>query len=130
MSHLDSCKTSFVPPLDAYVNIEEYSQKIRDKAITFEAWSDNRLIGLIAAYLNLEKMHGYITNVSIDPLFQEKGIAKELLSRCVGHLKAKQVSEIDLEVKKENTKAQEFYSKYGFETTEVIEKIKMKYKTR
>ncbi len=64
--HLMECDKSFIPPLSLKVNIEDYAQKIVEKADTFEAWVDGKLIGLIAAYCNnLEDREAYITNVSV-----------------------------------------------------------------
>ena len=45
--HLKECNYNFIPPLDEKVNIMNYSKKIYEKAITFEAWNEKILIALI-----------------------------------------------------------------------------------
>ena len=37
--HLIECEKDFTPALSTKVNLREYSQKINEKAMTFEAWS-------------------------------------------------------------------------------------------
>lgn len=61
--HLFECSNSFIPPLESYVDISSYSEKLKTSAVRFEAWSKNQLVSLIACYLNDEitKM-GFITN--------------------------------------------------------------------
>ena len=53
--HLEECSIHFAPALDTYVNIEEYANKIYNKAVRFEAFNDSKLIGLIAMYVDLNK---------------------------------------------------------------------------
>lgn len=80
--HLEECQYNFVPPLNARVDIKEYSEKISAKAVTFEAWDDKILAGLLAAYFNDdEKISGFITNVSTLKRYQGKGIAAELVKK-------------------------------------------------
>ena len=64
--HLKECNNNFIPPLSARVALDDYAKKIFDNAITFEAWSDDVLVGLIAAYFNdPDNITGHITNVTI-----------------------------------------------------------------
>ena len=51
-NHLLICKDNFMPSLDTTVDIAAYSKKIIDNAITFEAWGNKNLAGLVAAYCN------------------------------------------------------------------------------
>jgi len=81
IDHLNKCADNFKPPLYTYVNIEEYSRKIYNNAITFESWANNNLVGLIAAYYNnYDTKVGFITNVSVIKEYQGYGIASKLLS--------------------------------------------------
>jgi hypothetical protein len=61
--HLISVSKNFVPELDSYVNIEEYSKKLFEKSTRIEAYSGENLIGLIAIYLN--NSDSFITNYSV-----------------------------------------------------------------
>ena len=112
--HLNKCSSTFIPSLDSYVNIEEYSKKIYDKAIIFGEFDQNNLIGLVAAYDNPEEKFGWITNVSVDPDYSRKGIASELLNRCYKYFENKGYFHIFLEVFLDNEKAINLYIKQGF----------------
>lgn len=113
--HLFECSNSFIPPLESYVDISAYSEKIKKFAISFEAWSDSRLISLIACYLNDDiNKRGFITNVSTIPTFQSKGIVSHLFQNLIDYAIDKEYVSISLQVNKMNTKAISFYLKKGF----------------
>jgi ribosomal-protein-alanine N-acetyltransferase len=115
LNHLSECNNSFVPPLSNKVDLISYSKKIVEKAITFEAWHEDKLAGLIAAYFNdSEKRTGYITNMSIVPEFTGRGIGSELLLNCINYAVKEDYYEISLEVNKLNVKAVSFYKKQNF----------------
>lgn len=63
--HLNTCDLDYIPKLSLKVNIDEYSQKLFQNANRFEAWNNNKLIGLLAIYFNFEENFAFITNVSI-----------------------------------------------------------------
>lgn len=117
-NHLMECNDSFIPSLDSRVNIEAYSKKISDRAVTFEAWVNETLIGLIATYFNNERQFGHITSVSVSKKFMGAGIASQLLKRCIDYASQNKFKEIKLEVNKDNTPAINFYKKYNFTQTE------------
>ena len=113
--HLKECNSDFIPPLDQKVDLHEYSKKISEKAITFEAWENKILIGLVAGYFNdIEKKIGYITNVSVIKNWKGKGIALALMSQCIEYAKKYSFNEIDLEVSSQNIGALELYRKVKF----------------
>ena len=117
--HLKECNANFIPPLDEKVDIQEYSKKLVDKSVTFEAWEDRILAGLIAAYLNdAEKKSGFITNVSTLKKYMGKGIASELMTRCIDYSKKHNFKEILLEVSEKNIEAIHLYTKNGFKDIE------------
>ena len=101
--------------MDKRVNIEEYSKKLFANSVTFEAWTDKIIIGLIAAYFNdtINKT-GYITTVSLMKGYMGSGIASELMILCLGYAKRYNFKEINLEVHKDNIKAIRLYHKFGF----------------
>lgn len=117
--HLERCDDAFVPRLSARVNLREYSQKIFEKAITFEAWTGDTLQGLIAVYSN-ERGHKsiYITNVSVVGDFAGQGVASSLMVRCIKWAKKNAIGEVDLEVNSQNLLALKFYEKFGFDVVE------------
>ncbi|MBK9533048.1 MAG: GNAT family N-acetyltransferase [Chitinophagaceae bacterium] len=118
-THLKKCKENFVPALDKTVNIADYSKKIVENSVTFEAWVNNDLAGLIAAYFNDPKnVAGYITNVSVLHDQAGKGLASRLLKNCISYAAENNFKEISLEVFYKNEKAIGLYQKNGFIETE------------
>lgn len=113
-NHLERVSVIFTPSLDTRVNIREYSAKIRDRAVTFEAWSDSVLIGFLAAYMNNENLV-YITHISIDTAFQSRGIGSHLIKLAIEKSEDVGFNRIDLEVHKNNDMAISFYKRIGFE---------------
>jgi len=116
-THLNHCNNQFVPALNTRVSLEAYAKKIADYAILFEAWADEKLIGLVAIYLN-EQKHGYITNVSVYNEYSSKGIAKKIFVNLMEYAMANNISEIKLEVSVINIAAIKLYKNFGFESIE------------
>ncbi len=118
--HLLNCKDEFIPALDKTVDIEAYSKKIVENAITFEAWEKENLTGLIAVYCNdLNKKTAFITNVSVLNKFSGRGIAGRLLTACVKYVTYKNFKTIRLQVNQKNKQAINLYKKHNFEETSV-----------
>lgn len=113
-AHLRDGESDFVEHLLGQVNIEHYAAKIKKYGCTFEAWSDNQLIGLVAAYLNKENRTGFITNVSVLPGWQSCDIGNQLLCNSILFLEGAGVEQIALEVLGIREKAIRLYSKHGF----------------
>ena len=117
--HLKECNTNFIPPLDSKINLQEYSKKLFEKSVTFEAWEDSVLVGMIAAYMNdIENKSGFITNVTTLKEYKGKGIASELIKRCIDYTRKHNFKEILLEVSGKNTEAIHLYTKFGFKEIE------------
>ena len=115
-AHLYYCNDNFIKPLTERVNIEEYSKKIFEKATTFEAWRDELLIGLVAAYLNDPggTSTGFITNVSVNLDFTRQGIATTLMNNCLQYAQQHGIKKISLEVLSGDHASMLFYKKFGF----------------
>ena len=116
-SHLSSCDRQFIPPLSDRVDIGEYSKKLRLSAFTFEAWSDESLVGLVAAYINTPNHSCFITNTSVLPEFSGRGIAAKLLAACLKHAHTADAETASLEVSKDSHPAIRLYRKFGFQVT-------------
>jgi ribosomal protein S18 acetylase RimI-like enzyme len=118
-AHLEGCDANFSPRLSFKVEIGEYSRKISAKARTFEAWCGDTLVGLVAAYLNDRSARsGFITNVSVANAFIGRGIAAELLDRCLDRSRQEGMEAIGLEVSMESHEAIRLYEKLGFSELE------------
>jgi ribosomal protein S18 acetylase RimI-like enzyme len=114
---LRSCDADFIPPLSQRVQIDAYARKIIRHAERFEAWVDGKLIGLVAAYCNdPERRLAHITSVSVGREWTGRGIAGELMSRCMEHVRAAGMKEVTLEVAPENAGAVRLYQRCGFVT--------------
>jgi len=112
--HLIKCSPTFVPPLDTYIDINDYSKKIYKQAILFTELNNDNLIGLVAAYDNIDEKFGWITNVSVDLNYSRKGIASKLLNKCYEYFRDKNYKNIFLEVFADNENAIILYTKHGF----------------
>jgi ribosomal protein S18 acetylase RimI-like enzyme len=114
-AHLEECDRDFSPNLSLKINIDEYSTKIRTRAKTFEAWSGNALVGLVAAYMNDSGTRtGFITSVSVAKDFMGRGIASALLDRCVERSRQEGMKTIRLEVGLDSPEAIRLYRNFGF----------------
>lgn len=126
--HLSNCSQDFEPPLDKKVDILEYSKKIAERSTTFEAWAENNLVGLVAAYLNDQQSgKGFITSVSTLKEYLGNGIASKLVANCLEYANESNFSEINLEVNANNQKAIKLYEKFNFTQTDLnLENIVMR----
>lgn len=113
LKHLWSCDNSHIPKLSDRLDIPVYAKKLFEQSVTFEAWSENDLIGLVAAYLN-DKKQGFISNVSVSDEHIKKGIATALMQRCINDAVRKRLYTLSLEVSNENNFAINLYTKFGF----------------
>jgi len=121
-AHLRHCDDDFIPRLSDRVNIDEYSQKIAGRAMRFEAWSDGSLVGLVAAYFDADGRSAYITTVSVDPTYRNRGVASRLLIQCVAHAQERGDSYVLLEVDRQNGPAMDLYKEMGFSVDDVNER--------
>lgn len=115
--HLNHCDNQFVPALSTRVSLEDYAKKMANNAILFEAWVDEKLIGMVAMYQNAQK-HAYITNVSVYNEYGGKGIAKQMFVQLMEYTKTNYITEIKLEVSAINIAAINMYLHFGFERIE------------
>lgn len=111
--HLVICDTYFDNILSNRVNLDEFSEKVYTKAIRFEAWYTDKLIGLISAYFNNDVI-GFINHVAVFTRFQRKGISRNLLQSCIDYGKKNNYKFIHLEVDIKNKKAIELYKSLNF----------------
>lgn len=108
-NHLSLISDSFPIPLTSRVNISDYSFKIRNFAKTYECWSEDLLIGLLAVYYNSIDDTSFITHMGILSGYQRYGIASKLIET----LKL-EYRNVKLEVHRDNIVAILFYKKMGF----------------
>ena len=117
LKHLWCCDKNHTPKLSDRLDIPTYAKKLFENSVTFEAWSESNLIGLVAIYLDDEKQ-GFISNVSVSDQFMNKGIAKVLMQHCINDAINKRLSALSLEVSNKNNTAIYLYTKFGFKYIE------------
>ena len=110
--------------------IFNFEKKIIENAFTFEAWNNEKLIGLVAAYINPNET-AFITNVSVLKKYSNAGIAKVLITMCIKKAVTMKIAQIDLEVNKSSVNAIKLYKKIGLmKINEDKTTIKMSYRIR
>jgi ribosomal protein S18 acetylase RimI-like enzyme len=114
LAHLQACDAAFVPPLSQRVDLPAYADKLGAKARRVEAWQGDQLAGLIAMYANADTGTGFITNVSVLPARQGRGLAGELLQRTLVLARDLGLNKVALEVHRDNTPALKLYRQHGF----------------
>lgn len=113
--HLAACDASFHPRLSARVDLADYARKLSQNATRFEAWSDRRLIGLVAVYCNAaDRGTAFVSNVSVDPEHRGQGIARLLMQTCIAHLRDLTFKRLSLEVDPAALPAVRLYQALGF----------------
>lgn len=114
--HLALCDTEFIPVLSARVRIEDYARKIAARACRFEAWTEDTLIGLVAAYFGSEEPRVvHVTSVSVLRDWTGRGIAATLMRSCFASTAESGIGRITLEVAETNAPAAGLYEKLGFQ---------------
>ncbi|MFA5925318.1 MAG: GNAT family N-acetyltransferase [Parcubacteria group bacterium] len=125
IDHIDNCDIKVI--LEKDVNIKEYVNKLLHYAERFEAWQGNKLVGLVAAYLNdYQSKQAFITYVGVRKSSIGRGIASSLLEQVLSKAKELQFLKINLEVNSDNVPAIKLYEKFGFSATDTsLSKITM-----
>jgi ribosomal protein S18 acetylase RimI-like enzyme len=114
-AHLRACDPDFVRALERRVDLTSYAQKLASRAVTLEAWQGERLVGLVAVYLNDPAgRRGYVSSVSVLPGWAGRGIARSLMERCLKEARRLGYEELSLEVDPQNARATRLYAALGF----------------
>jgi ribosomal protein S18 acetylase RimI-like enzyme len=115
MRHLVACDATFYPRLSDRVDLADYARKLAQNAARFEAWSDGRLIGLVAVYCNAaDRGTAFVSNVSVDPGHTGQGIARLLMQTCIAHIRGLAFARLSLEVDPAALPAVRLYDALGF----------------
>ncbi|WP_271424726.1 hypothetical protein [Aequorivita sinensis] len=72
--HLIRVDEDFAIPLRTYVDINHYAKKLADRAICVEIFAEEKLVGLLAIYYNVEEKFIFGSNFSIDKEYRGKGL--------------------------------------------------------
>lgn len=86
--------------------IDNFNIGFLNSTFVFSAWSNNQLVGCVRVLSDLH-FRSIIYDLAVLPSFQNKGIGKELVRRCIASCK-------DSEWLVQTDMAKEFYEKIGF----------------
>lgn len=115
LNYLNENEQIFNPPLATRLDLKEYSLKLHRYATHFCAYSDRKLIGLIACYFNDEvNKTGFISSVSVNKKYHREGIFFNLMSEVIDFGRKKGFVKIKLEVRVENISVTHLYERTGF----------------
>lgn len=119
--HLQGVNKLFVPSLEERVDIADFSDKIFNNTITFEAWDNENLIGLLSVYFNNTiDYYAFINNVSTEKKYANSDIATSLMNSCIEYGQNNNFKIIGLEVSTQNLIAIKLYEKFGFQVIEEL----------
>jgi ribosomal-protein-alanine N-acetyltransferase len=114
------CDINFIPMLSERVNIKQYSAKLYERALNFEAWCGSELIALVSIYINDEMNYGYISNVNIIAEHSKRGITSQLMKNALKYMTNKNIFVAKLEVHRNNLSAIHLYEKFNFEIIDIL----------
>lgn len=115
--HLADIDSSYAIRLSERVNIKEYAIKLFTYSERIEMWSHCQLVGLVAFYYNDKEKEVYISNVSINKEYRNRGVAKRLMAQLERLAVKNQYKRIRLE---SSIQVSGFYKKIGFQVREKI----------
>lgn len=117
LAHLLHASEDSEPSLSCRVDVLAYANKLHDRAVRFEAWLGDDLVGLVASYCNHpERTIAFVSNVSVWSGFRGNGIATRLMRQCIEYAQTLGFANIELEVDQSNAPALALYQKLGFNT--------------
>ena len=122
--HLTCCDAEFLPRLSSRVDISEYARKIARNSMRVEAWSGAIMVGLAALYCNdRETRRSYITSVSVLMGWSRRGIATQLIGKCIDYTRTSGMNAVGLEVASDNVAAINLYERIGFVSSKSKEQL-------
>lgn len=83
---------------------------------------NHKIIGYIVG-VKLNNEIAKILMISVSNLYQNRSIGSKLLTTFLGEIILHNIKKVELEVKKTNLKAINFYKRFGFEIIEIIKEF-------
>lgn len=97
------------------IPIEDYLDKIKEKAEIISHFREGECVGFVAFYCNDPmKKNAFITLVLVAPEFRGRGISQALINYALDVCKVRKFEICSLEVVGENIPAVKAYEKIGF----------------
>ncbi len=118
-AHLSRCDRSFQPCLSSRVCLKAYAEKIRRHGVTFEAWANGSLVGLVAGYFNdRARREAFLTNASVEQEWRRHGVATALMSNALTRAKDLDFLTVRTEVQHTNNASRLMCLNLGFKIVE------------
>lgn len=114
VDYLFKVDNEYTPPISKSVNLNNYAEKLLDKANIITAREDDKLVGVCAFYCDEMNGKSYISTIGLLKDYKKRGIGKKLLHKAIIISKNKKMNGVSLEVNGENNIAVIFYRKHGF----------------
>ncbi|MDY0142786.1 MAG: GNAT family N-acetyltransferase [Bacteroidales bacterium] len=108
----------FIPKISERNNLIEYAEKLASNATFIIAKKFNNIAGFAAFYFNQAPKSSYLTLIAVNKDFQGLGIGKSLINELILFCRTKNSTGIMLEMRANDSKLLNFYTKLGFEITE------------
>lgn len=83
-----------------------------EKYLNLKLTEKDNIVGFVICQIVLDE--ATLFNIAIDPIFQGKGLGKQLLRELIEKLRAKKIATLWLEVRESNLPAQKLYDSLGF----------------
>ncbi len=107
--------------LSDLVDLEDYAQKLSEKALHFTLYDQDTLIGFSGCYFNDETSKvGYISGISILDAYRGIGLGGQLLKHIVVYGKENGFRVVNITPDCNNNGLISFLEKYGFIVTETV----------
>ena len=102
-------------PLSSRMNLEAYASKLKTRGDIGVAVINEQIVGLQALYANdKHTLTAYLPFVAVLPAYQSRGLGKTMLSRALALARQRGMQRLQLEVARENLRAQGLYQSLGF----------------
>lgn len=106
----------FPIPVSEKVDLNEYCEKLWEKAELVAEVQDGEIRGLVAGYVNdLKNGSAYMSLLGVSRDFRNQGLGKKLVHQFVLLCREKQIRSVNLYTHKTNQAAIKMYEGLGFE---------------
>lgn len=108
--------SSVFPGLKGKISsINEYAEKLAEKAEVYCGCKNENIFGLAVFYANDRRSRiGYVSLIGVKKEFEHMGLGSFLLDKCIDICKQNSMDSIMLEVDDYNIHAKKFYAVHGF----------------
>ena len=114
VSFLKNVDLSFYEPLSERIIIEDYAQKLSQRAVNIFITDSLIDIAHAAFYISEREFKIFLSSIAVIDDYKNRGVGSFLLSSVENYAIKNQFSKIELEVDSRSNKLKEFYKKNGY----------------